>query len=399
MIHLPAANIGSHSNHSMLERSTRAANVMQATVLVTPRRLGASLVNKMGCHESLSRRSLLSALTLYPAFRLFGRQDPADTTFKAGVKVVNLFATVRDKKGEIVRDLNKEDFLLDEDGHAQTIAYFARETNLPLTLGLLVDTSGSTRNVLPDERSASFRFLRQVMREDKDLAFVIHFDFEVELLQDLTPSHEKLEKAIDLLETGQRQLGQRGQGPPPYPGGRGGGGRGGGTSLYDAVLLAADELMKKQTGRKPLILLSDGVDNGSKVTLSQAVESAQRADTLVYSILFEDQQGMYPGFGGFGGRMGGRGMGGRGPGRGINRPDGRKVLEQISRETGGRFFEVSKRQPIDKVFASIEEDLRNQYSLGYTPDQAVAVAGYRRIHLSTKQKGLIVQTRDGYYPT
>src|SRR5579872_4199941 len=158
----------------------------------------------MGSENHISRRSLLSVLGLLPASCLLGSQQDGDTKFKSDVKVVNVLATVRDKKGQIVRDLNKEDFLLDEDGHAQTIQYFARETNLPLNLGLLVDTSGSTRRVLPDERNASDRFLRQVMRPDKDLAFVIHFDFEVELLQDLTASREKLEKALDLLETGQQ---------------------------------------------------------------------------------------------------------------------------------------------------------------------------------------------------
>ncbi len=346
----------------------------------------------MGC-EGISRRRLITALSAFPAARfLRGQQDRQSPTFSAGVKVVNLFATVRDKKGQIVRDLNKEDFLLDEDDRPQSIQYFARENNLPLTLGLLVDTSGSTRRVLPDERSASYRFLEQVLRQDKDLAFLIHFDFEVELLQDLTGSRKSLEKALDLLETGQgqRRLANRGQNPYPYPGGRGPGGRGprgggrrggGGTTMYDAVMLASDELMKKQTGRKALILLTDGVDNGSKVTLSTAVEAAQRADTLVYSILFEDPEG---GFGGGWGRL--------------NQPDGRKVLGQIARETGGRFFEVSRKQPIDKVFAAIEEDLRNQYSLGYSPDRPERAGGYRRIHLTTKQKGLLVQTREGYYP-
>ena len=148
----------------------------------------------------------------------------------------------------------------------------------------------------------------------------------------------------------------------------------------DAVELAADELMKKQTGRKALILLSDGVDNGSKLTLSDAVEAAQRADTLVYGILFADKQ-MFGGFGGRG-RMGGYGV------------DGKKVLQTISQETGGRFFEVSGKEPIGKVYEAIEEDLRHQYSLGYTPD---AGTGYRKIQLTVKKTGLIVQTRDGYY--
>jgi VWFA-related protein len=159
--------------------------------------------------------------------------------------------------------------------------------------------------------------------------------------------------------------------------------------------LAADEILKKQTGRKAIILLTDGEDNGSKVTMSRAVEAAERADTLVYSILFEDPD-MTFGSGGFGNRRGW----GRPPMGGADRPDGKKILQQISRETGGRFFEVSRRLPIGKVFEAIEEDLRNQYSLGYTPDRPESSSGdYRRIHLTTKQKALIVQTREGYYPT
>jgi VWFA-related protein len=347
----------------------------------------------------ISRRSVLSHFSLLPVARFLRGQQP--TTFSTDVKVVNLFATVRNRQGQVVRDLTKDDFLLDEDGKPQTIRYFSRESDLPLTIGLLVDTSGSTRRVLPDERSASSRFLQQVLREDKDLAFLIHFDFDVELLQDLTSSRRDLERAVNLLETAQQsrpQMSRRDPYPGQYPGGggRGGGRRRGGTSMYDAVYLASDELMRKQHGRKAIILLTDGVDNGSKIPLSQAVESAQRADTLVYSILFEDPEAL-GNYGGFGGpRMGGRhgGWGGRPPM--VNRPDGRKVLEQISRETGGRFFEVSKKEPIDKVFADIEEDLRNQYSIGYTPDTA-AGASYRRIHLATKQKGLVVQTREGYY--
>jgi VWFA-related protein len=359
--------------------------------------------------NDFSRRKFIWLTSLGSMAHLAG-QTP---TFSGGVKVVNLFANVRDKQGQIVRNLTKDDFLLDEDGRPQTIAYFSQESDLPLTLGLLVDTSGSQRRVLGDERSASYRFFQQVLREDKDQAFVLHFDFEVELLQDLTNSRDKLEKALDLLDSPQlqRQSGQGGGGYPGgggggYPGGGGGypgggrrGQRGGGTTLYDAVLLSGDELMRKQTGRKADIILSDGVDTGSKVSLERSVEAAQRADTLVYSVLFADPEGYgSPYGGGFGGpRMGRRGGMGRPPVM-MNRPDGKKVLEQISRETGGRFFEVSKKQPIGKVYEAIQEDLRNQYSLGYTPDQTNSGGGYRTIHLTTKQKGLIVQTREGYYP-
>jgi VWFA-related protein len=364
----------------------------------------------MPFEAKISRRGLLAAFALPPAMRLLRGQQP-NTTFSADVKVVNVLATVRDKQGQIVRDLTKDDFLLDEDGHPQTIGYFSRETDLPLTLGLLVDTSGSERRMIPDERRASIRFLEQVMRPDKDKAFVIHFDFEVELLVDLTNSREKLEKALNELDTPQLQRQQQGGGGN-YPGGgypsggqggqRGGRGRGGGTDLYDAVYLAGDDdtLMRKLRGRKALILLSDGVDTGSKETLGSAIESAQRADTLVYSILFEDPNGYgNTNMGGFGGpRMGRRGGMGRSPYPTMNRPDGKKILEQISKETGGRFFEVSRKWPLDKVFEAIEEDLRNQYSLGYTSDQQGTDRGYRRIHLATKQKGMVVQTREGYYP-
>ena len=147
--------------------------------------------------SDISRRTLLAALGMIPASRLLrARQQNPPPGYSATVKVVNLFATVRNKQGEVVKDLNQDDFLLDEDGQPQTIRYFSRETDLPLTLGLLVDTSGSQRNVLGEERSASFRFLDKVMREDKDMAFVIHFDFEVELLQDLTSSKAALRQSL-----------------------------------------------------------------------------------------------------------------------------------------------------------------------------------------------------------
>jgi VWFA-related protein len=312
-------------------------------------------------------------------------------------KLVNVLATVRDKHGAIVNNLKKDDFMLQEDGKPQTIQYFSQESNLPLTLGLLVDTSMSQRSVLGDERDASYTFLDHALNQDKDRAFLLHFDSQVELLQDLTSSRQKLESAMRLIEPSEDDN-SSGNGGPRSHGGR----MGGGTLLYDAVYLGSNELMKKQQGRKAMIILSDGVDRGSKESLPDAIESAQRADTLVYSILFTGEEGGNRG--GFGGPrigmgpMGGGGGGGRGGHRypEESRPDGKKVLEQISKETGGRMFEVSKKLTIDQIYSQIEEDLRNQYSLGYTP-AADAGLGFHKIELTTKQKDLTVQARDGYY--
>src|SRR5208337_2933782 len=258
-------------------------------------------ISRRGAGGWLRLCLLLSVVfLLLPGWPLRSQQPP---TISVNVKVVNVLATVRNKQGEIVRNLTKDDFRLEEDDRPQTIGYFARETDLPLTLGLLVDTSMSQRRVLDQERSASSTFLDQVLRVNKDMAFVIHFDREVELLQDLTSSRQKLQSALGLLQTPQPNQEGGSNSPGSYPGsGRRGGG---GTLLYDAVYLASNELMKKQQGRKALIVLSDGVDHGSKETLASAVEAAQRADTLVYSILFADEQGY-----GRGGGFGGRGMGG-----------------------------------------------------------------------------------------
>jgi len=359
--------------------------------------------------------SLLSILLLLPAPELGSRQQPK---ISVEVKVVTVLATVRDKHGQIVSNLGKDDFTLEEDGHAQPITYFTRDTDLALTLGLLVDTSESQRRVLGQERAASQSFLDDLLR-DRDQAFVIHFDREVELLQDVTSSQEKIAKALQLLEAPRPQFSQTNAngGGGNGGGGNGGGGNGGygggrqgrggpgqgqrfggaGTLLYDAVFLGSDEVMKKQKGRKALIILSDGVDHGSKETLEEAIMTAQRADTVVYSILFADeQQNQSPfSFGGPGfGRRGGGGGGRRFPQE--ERPDGKKILERISKETGGRLFEVSKKQPIGDIYRSIAEELRNQYSIGYTP-AADVTPGYHKIHLATKQKDLTVQSRDGYY--
>jgi VWFA-related protein len=358
-----------------------------------------SKIQSLHGHRNQGPFRKLSLLSIFAPLLLAGlplRSQQA-TPITVDVNAVNLLATVRDKHGNIIRNLTKDDFVLDQDGKPQTITYFAKESDLPLTLGLLVDTSMSQRRVLGQELTASRSFLDHLLREDKDKAFVIHFDREVELLQELTSSRQKLQAAIDQINA--PQFSQTAAGGSSG-GGRGSHGRGGaGTLLYDAVFLASDELMKKQQGRKALIILTDGVDHGSKETLQEAIDTAQRADTLVYCILFADKEG-YGDRGGFGSpRMGG--MGGRGGGyprrTEESHPDGKKILEQISKTTGGRFFEVSKKEPIDKIYAAIDEELRSQYSLGYSPDKSDATVGYHKLHLAVKQKDAVVQTRDGFY--
>ena len=368
----------------------------------------------------MSRKLILTAAfcLVYITVFLNSQQPstPADasqpSTLSVTVKVVNVPATVRDKHGKIIPGLAKDDFLLEEDGHPQSIHYFAHDTDLPLTLGLLVDTSLSQRRVLEEERHASYSFLDGMLRQSKDAAFVIHFDHEVELLQDLTSAREKLQAAFQSLQTAQYDPASQSGNPggngggasgPGYPGGRGGGHHhygGGGTQLYDAAYLASDELMKKQQGRKALIILSDGVDSGSKLGLQSAIEAAQKSDTVVYAILYADEESSDRGgfgHGGFGGGMGRHGGGGRGYPQ-ESRPDGKKILEQICKQTGGRLFEGSKKHPIDKIYESIAEELRNQYNLGYTPEPAdLDNGGYHKISLKTKQKDLIVDARDGYY--
>jgi VWFA-related protein len=366
--------------------------------------------------------ALVAALGAFPGVGPSAWAQDAATTIAVDVKVVTLPVTVRDKHGAIVRDLTKDDFTLQEDGRPQTIKYFSQDTNLPLTMGLLVDTSRSQTSALDAERNASRSFFDQMLVKEKDKAFLIHFDREVELLQDLTSSREKLQAALDLLKTPSDR--ERSNDPNDSDDSRSGSGshRGGGTELYDAVFLASNELMKKQQGRKALIILTDGVDRGSKTYLEGAIESAQRADTVVYSIYFADSHrderdqgqrrgggmgrgGGWPGGGGGGGGWPGGGggyPGGGGRGGGQRHPeeprtDGKKILQRISKETGGRFFEVTKKETVGDIYTSIVEELRTQYSMGYTPDKDSTASGYHHVTLTVKKKDMTVQTRDGYY--
>src|SRR5579871_1277419 len=308
-----------------------------------------------------SRREILRAAAWLAGGRFLAIAQEDMPTFSTGVKVVNVLATVADKKGEIIRSLSKDDFLLYEDKRPQVIRYFAQESDLPLTVGLMVDTSTSQRKVLDAERGASFRFLEVVLRPKQDHVFLMQFDFRVFLRQPLTTSLKDLDEALAFVDTPSRNELQMQFG--------------GGTLLYDAVVKASQEVMAKQQGRKALILLTDGVDTGSDSTLAQAVDAAQLADTLVYSILFSD--------------AGAYGL--------LGSLDGRRPLMRMAQDTGGRFLEVSKKQSIDQIFALLQEELRSQYSLGYVSDQPVTVPGFRQIDLTAKRKGLVVHARDRYW--
>jgi len=298
------------------------------------------------------RRFLLSAASLL--VRTARAQDEAPV-FSSNVGVVNLFATVHDKKGQILRDLNKEDFQINEDGRPQTIRYFTRESDLPLTVGLLIDTSLSQERVLDAERGASLRFLDQVLRENKDHVFIMQFDMAVQTRQPLTASRRDLSEALAFVNTPSRaQL--RNQ-------------YGGGTLLYDAVVQASQDTMSKQKGRKALIVMSDGGENGSDSAIADAIDAAQRAETLIYSIFFSD--------GSYGNSW--------------------RTMQRLAQDTGGGYFEVSKKLSIDQVFALIQEDLRNQYSIGYVSDKPAQVSEFRKLQLTTKRPELTVHARDRYW--
>jgi len=278
---------------------------------------------------------------------------PQEATFSTTVKVVNVLVTVRDKQGNLVRDLTQNDFTLAEDGRAQTIRYFSPRSDLPLTLGLLVDVSGSQRTVLAEQRRASRQFFDKILRK-ADQAFLLVFDRQIRLIEGLTLPE------LDMKSTGAQ-----------------------GTALYDAIVAAAAKL-SSQAGRKALVILSDGYDTASSASLVAAIETAQRADALVYSIRFLDRdifafevaesKGGSP----------------------VPR-EGRKALERIAQETGGGYFDLSATETLDKIYARIEDQLRNQYSLGFSP--VGNRSGYRKVRVSVKRKGLTVQARDGYYWT
>jgi VWFA-related protein len=361
----------------------------------------------------------------------FAQPSPADqpaATLKIQAREVVLPVTVRDKHGALVSSLQKTDFTLTEDGRPQTIKSFTRETDLPFLLGLLVDTSRSVSSAMEFERKAAGKFVDQMLPADPknakagDQAFLLHFDHEVELLEDFTNSRDKLHKELD--DMGPSRAAQNDtQGPETSDSGSGSSRpstRRGGTQLYDAIFLAADELMKPKQGRKALVVFSDGADRGSKETLNDAVDAADRAGVAVYTVYFKGEQESngsnngYPGGGHRGGMGGGGYPGGGYPGGGGGYPgggggqrrpdtrteagvDGKKIMEKIAERTGGRFFEAKKKDNLDEIYAQIAEELRGQYLLTYTPDVVDNDGGFHKIALKASKDDLQVVTREGYY--
>ena len=299
----------------------------------------------------------LAALSVCTALVVVAQQQQETPTFSIGINVVNILANIMDKHGAIINDLEQPDFTILEDGRPQVIKYFARQTDLPLTLGLLVDTSMSQERVLDAERAASFRFLDQVLRENKDQIFVTQFDSAILTRQELTSSYRDLNNALTEVNTPTRRELENG------------GGRG--TKLFDCIVQASNEIMAKQHGRKALILLTDGDDNDSDATLANSIEAAQKADTLIFSINFSDA--------------------------GIGHGAGQYALQHLARETGGGYFEVSKKQNIDQIFNTIQDELRSQYSLGFVSDKPATIGEFRKLQLKVARPGLIVQARDRYW--
>lgn len=299
-----------------------------------------------------------------------GQQPPPpeptpSATLRVEVELVNLYCTVKDKKGRLITDLEASEVEVRENGKKQELRFFARETDRPLTLALLVDTSISQKAVLPIEQEAGAQFLEQVLRPS-DLALLISFDVNVDLLQDFTAEAERLQRALQRARINTPvSLG-------PFPSTRTGG-----THLYDAIFLAAREKLAPEVGRKAIIVISDGVDQGSSVTEKHVLEAAQRSDTMIYTIGIADPQYYLQAIG--------------------RQYSGSGTLKTLAKETGGRAIFPSNPKELQKAFDEIAAELRSQYALAYSPTNRKRDGRFRKIKIKVKRKGVRVQARKGYY--
>jgi VWFA-related protein len=307
----------------------------------------------------------LSALLL--ARPLLAQDEP---TLKVEVNLVNILFTVRDKRGGLVGNLNKDDFKIIEDGKEQQVKYFNRETDLPLTIGLLIDVSASQMNLIEIEKNAASQFFGTVLRK-QDLAFLISFGEDAELLQDYTNSSKLLRAGLDGLQV---SSGVGGVGPGPVPTIS----QPRGTVLYDAVYLAAADQLRGQVGRKVLVLITDGEDQGSRYKIGQAIEAAQKADAIIYGFYYVDR-GFYMS----------HGM--------VFAGGSDSTLRQMSEDTGGHVFHVDRKLTLQQAFDELQEEMRSQYAIGYTPSNPAKDGTFRKIEIRTGNKDWKVQARKGYY--
>ena len=299
-------------------------------------------------------------------------QDATAPSIKVDIDVVNILFNVRDKKAGLIGNLEKDAFTVFEDGKQQEIKYFNRETDQPLTIGLLIDVSASQMNLIDIEKNAAYQFFGSVLRK-QDLAFLISFGADAELLQDYTNSPKLLRAGLDGLHVNS-SVGGLHPGPVPtvY--------KPKGTILYDAVVLASADQLKGQVGRKALVLITDGEDQGSTYSIKQAVEAAQRADALIYGFYYVDRQFYSQGGLVFGGVSDG-------------------ALRQLSEDTGGHVFHVDRKMTLQNAFEQLQNELRSQYAIGYTPSNPAKDGTFRHIEIRTGNKDWKVQTRKGYFAT
>ena len=294
-----------------------------------------------------------------------------DEPIRVDVNLVSVLASVRGKGGALISNLTKDDFKIFEDGKEQQIKNFTRETDLPLTIGLLVDTSASQERLIDTEQRAASQFFSKVLRP-KDQAFLIQFGGEAELLQDLTNSARSLQEGLKRLRLNV-PVGGLHPGPVPTMQNQAG------TILYDAVYLAVNDEMKREVGRKALVLITDGVDTGSKISRDKAIEAAQKGDAIIYSIDYQDRAA-------YGGGFGSISFGG-----------GEGELRRMSSETGGQVFHVDRNHSLDDIFLEIQEEMRSQYAITYQPPNAKRDGSYHKIEIKLNNKDYKPQARKGYY--
>ncbi len=268
-------------------------------------------------------------------------------TVKVGVELINVLFSVTDRRGRFIPGLAPKDFAVEEEGRRQNILHFSPENELPLTLGLLIDTSPSVRPVFDEEKETAVSFLEAIMKP-RDLAMVIGFDRSVTLMQDYTDDLRSLKSAIHDLEIG------------------------GGTSMYDAIYLAAEEKLEQETGRKAIILISDGEDTTSKTKFFEALIAAHQSDAVIYTISNRGRKFF----------------------RGVGDPG---TLKKFSEETGGRLFYVENKSDFTEVFAQIARELRSQYSLAYVSTNSARDGKFRRIKIIPRESSHNVRSRLGYY--